>query len=76
MCRVIWEDFCKARIEACVDDVCDDVRSFASQLYRMTDSGNGLQVCREIRNIRGSKTQLIPPHILWTWDCLQVVIFK
>ncbi|CAB1438342.1 unnamed protein product [Pleuronectes platessa] len=27
--RVIEDDFCEARIEACVDDVCDDVRSLA-----------------------------------------------
>ncbi|CAB1441247.1 unnamed protein product [Pleuronectes platessa] len=29
--RVIEDDFYEARIEACVDDVCDDVRSLASR---------------------------------------------
>lgn len=58
VCRVIQDDFCKARIEVYVDDVYDDVLSRLSRSYHMTDSGGGSRlVWRVIRNKRGSETQ-------------------
>lgn len=41
MCQVAQEDFCEALIEACVNDVCGEVRSLVSRPYHVTDSGNG-----------------------------------
>ena len=39
VCRLVHYDFCEARIEACVDEVCGDVRNLASRPYHVTDSG-------------------------------------
>lgn len=37
MCRVIHEILCEVRIEACIDDVCDD-QKLASRLHYVTGS--------------------------------------
>lgn len=34
-CRVIQEDFCEAHIEACVYDICCDVRGLANRPYNV-----------------------------------------
>lgn len=70
LCRVISGEFCEARIEACFDYVCSDVRGLAGSPYHVTDSGTG---SRQIRNKMGSKTQLISPsHCVVELDYVRV----